>query len=41
MYQLEETNMLILFLYPAKVQGIGAYKEVIEGIKYFNKSKSC
>ena len=27
-------------LYPAKVQGIGAYKEVIEGIKYFNKSKS-
>ncbi|MBE6063616.1 MAG: exodeoxyribonuclease VII large subunit [Clostridium butyricum] len=27
-------------LYPAKVQGIGAYKEVIEGIKYFNKNKS-
>lgn len=27
-------------LYPAKVQGIGAYKEVIEGIKYFNKNKN-
>ena len=27
-------------LYPAKVQGIGAYKEVIDGIKYFNRTKS-
>lgn len=29
-----------IVLYPAKVQGIGAYKEVIEGIKYFNKNKN-
>ena len=29
-----------IVLYPAKVQGIGAYKEVIEGIKYFNKKNS-
>ena len=29
-----------IILYPAKVQGEGAYKEVIEGIKYFNKNKS-
>ena len=29
-----------IVLYPAKVQGIGAYKEVIEGIEYFNKKKS-
>ena len=25
-----------IVLYPAKVQGVGAYKEVMEGIKYFN-----
>ncbi|HCW52952.1 MAG TPA: exodeoxyribonuclease VII large subunit [Clostridium sp.] len=29
-----------IVLYPAKVQGTGAYKEIIEGIKYFNKNKS-
>ena len=34
-------NRLVdLVLYPAKVQGIGAYKEVIDGIKYFNRTKS-
>lgn len=34
-------NRLVdLVLYPAKVQGIGAYMEVIEGIKYFNRTKS-
>lgn len=29
-----------IVLYPAKVQGIGAYKEVIKGIEYFNKKKN-
>lgn len=29
-----------IVLYPAKVQGVGAYKEVIDGINYFNKNKS-
>lgn len=29
-----------IVLYPAKVQGKDAYKEVINGIKYFNKKKS-
>lgn len=29
-----------LVLYPAKVQGIGAFKEIISGIKYFNKVNS-
>ena len=34
-------NRLVdLVLYPAKVQGIGAYKELIDGIKYFNRTKS-
>lgn len=33
-------EMVDIVLYPAKVQGEGAYKEVIEGIKYFNKKKS-
>lgn len=34
-------NRLVdLVLYPAKVQGIVAYKEVIDGIKYFNRTKS-
>lgn len=32
--------MIDIVLYPAKVQGTGAYKEVIEGIKYFNKLKN-
>lgn len=29
-----------IVLYPAKVQGEGAYKTVIEGIDYFNRNKS-
>ena len=29
-----------IVLYPAKVQGIGAYKSIIKGIKYFNSEKS-
>lgn len=33
-------SMIDIILYPAKVQGVGAYKEVIEGIKYFNKNKN-
>lgn len=34
-------NTLVdLVLYPAQVQGLGAYKDVIEGIKYFNRTKS-
>ena len=33
-------SLVDLVLYPAKVQGIGAYMEVIDGIKYFNKTKS-
>lgn len=33
-------SLVDLVLYPAKVQGIRAYMEVIEGIKYFNRTKS-
>ena len=34
-------NKLVdLVIYPAKVQGINAYKEVIKGIQYFNSKKS-
>ncbi|MGG7176115.1 exodeoxyribonuclease VII large subunit [Clostridium paraputrificum] len=34
-------NKLVdIILYPAQVQGEGAYKDVIRGIQYFNKSKS-
>ena len=33
-------SLVDLVLYPAKVQGIGAYMEVIQGIKYFNRTKS-
>ena len=33
-------SLVDLVLYPAKVQGIGAYMEVIDGIKYFNRTKS-
>lgn len=29
-----------LLLYPAQVQGIGAYKTIIQGIKYFNKKNN-
>jgi exodeoxyribonuclease VII large subunit len=34
------STLVDLVLYPAKVQGIGAYKEIIAGINYFNKMKS-
>ncbi len=34
------SNLVDLVLYPTKVQGIGAYKEIIAGINYFNKKKS-
>ncbi|MCE5221401.1 MAG: exodeoxyribonuclease VII large subunit [Clostridium sp.] len=34
------STLVDLVLYPAKVQGIGAYKEIINGINYFNKTKS-
>jgi len=34
------STLVDLVLYPAKVQGIDAYKEVINGINYFNKKKS-
>lgn len=34
------SNLVDLVLYPAKVQGVDAYKEVIQGINYFNKKKS-
>ena len=34
------STLIDLVLYPAKVQGIGAYKEIINGINYFNKTKS-
>jgi len=34
------SSLVDLVLYPAKVQGIGAYKEIINGINYFNKKKS-
>ena len=33
-------SLVDIVLYPAKVQGTGAYSEVIDGIKYFNKTKS-
>jgi exodeoxyribonuclease VII large subunit len=33
-------SLVDLVLYPAKVQGIGAYKTVIDGIVYFNKTKN-
>ncbi|WP_143314331.1 exodeoxyribonuclease VII large subunit [Clostridium sp. HBUAS56017] len=33
-------NLVDLVLYPAKVQGVGAYETVIDGIEYFNKVKS-
>ena len=34
------STLVDLVLYPAKVQGIDAYKEIIKGINYFNKKKS-
>lgn len=33
-------SLVDIVLYPAKVQGEGAYKTVIEGIEFFNKNKS-
>lgn len=33
-------KIIDLVLYPAQVQGEGAYKDVIKGIEYFNKSNS-
>jgi len=34
-------NRLVdIVIYPAQVQGFGAYKDIIKGIKYFNKNKS-
>jgi len=34
-------NRLVdIVIYPAQVQGAGAYRDVINGIKYFNKNKS-
>jgi exodeoxyribonuclease VII large subunit len=34
------SSLVDLVLYPAKVQGVYAYKEIIAGINYFNKKKS-
>ena len=36
----KRNSIVDIVLYPAKVQGEGAYKEVIAGIEYFNKVKS-
>lgn len=33
-------SLVDIVLYPAAVQGEGAYKTLIEGLKYFNKNKS-
>ncbi|MBW6410949.1 exodeoxyribonuclease VII large subunit [Clostridium weizhouense] len=33
-------SLVDIILYPAKVQGEGAYKEIIEGVDYFNKDKT-
>ena len=33
-------KIIDLVLYPAQVQGIGAYKTIIQGIKYFNKKNN-
>ncbi len=33
-------SLVDIILYPAKVQGDGAYKEIIAGIEYFNKKKN-
>ncbi len=34
------SSLVDIVLYPAKVQGTGAYKDIISGINYFNKKKS-
>ena len=33
-------SLVDIVIYPAQVQGTGAYRDVIKGIKYFNKNKS-
>lgn len=33
-------SLVDIVIYPAQVQGTGAYRDVINGIKYFNKNKS-
>ena len=33
-------SLVDIILYPAKVQGNGAYKEIIEGLKYFNRNNN-
>ena len=33
-------SLVDIVIYPAQVQGTGAYRDVIKGIKYFNKTKS-
>jgi exodeoxyribonuclease VII large subunit len=33
-------SLVDLVLYPAQVQGVGAYKTVIDGIEYFNKTRT-
>lgn len=33
-------SLVNIMLYPAQVQGNGAYKTIIEGIKYFNRKKN-
>lgn len=33
-------SLVDIILYPARVQGNGAYKDIIEGLKYFNKNKN-
>jgi exodeoxyribonuclease VII large subunit len=34
------SSLVDVVLYPAKVQGSGAYKDIISGINYFNRKKS-
>lgn len=36
----KRNSLVDIVLYPAKVQGEGAYKEIIKGIEYFNEKKS-
>lgn len=34
------SSLVDIVLYPASVQGVGAYKTIIDGIKYFNNKKN-
>lgn len=36
----KRSSLVDIVLYPAKVQGEGAYKEIIQGIEYFNEKES-